>query len=46
MTNFFLYFSADILSAGAGAVAVRVRKKRLGAGVVNNNTKMVCAVTA
>ena len=35
-------FFADILSAGA--VAVRVRKKRLGAD--NNNSKMVCALTA
>ena len=38
-------FFADILSAGAGAVAVRVRKKRLGVGA-DNNSKMVCAVTA
>ena len=37
-------FFADILSAGA--VAVRVRKKRLGAGADNNNSKMVCALTA
>ena len=35
-------FFADILSAGA--VAVRI--KRLCAGADNNNTKMVCAVTA
>ena len=37
-------FSPIILSAGA--VVVRVRKKRLGAGVDNNNTKMGCALTA
>ena len=33
-------------SAGAGAVAVRVRKKRQCAGVDNNHTKMLSAVTA
>ena len=37
-------FFADILSVGV--VAVRVRKKRLGAGADNNNSKMVCALTA
>ena len=37
-------FSANFLSAGA--VAVWVRIKRWCAGVDNNNTKMVCAVTA
>ena len=31
----------DFLSTGE--VAVRVRKKRLGVGADNNNTKMVCA---
>ena len=34
------------LSAGAGAVAVRVRLKRQCAGVDNNHTKMLRAVTA
>ena len=34
------------LSAGAGADAVRVRKNKLGAGVDNNHTKILCAVTA
>ena len=49
---FFLIFKKfsnifmDILSAGAGEVAVRVRKKSLRAGADNNNIKMVCAVTA
>ena len=33
-------------SAGAGAVAVRVRNKRQCAGVDNNHTKMLSAVTA
>ena len=33
-------------SADAGAVAVRVRKKRQCAGVDNNHTKMLSAVTA
>ena len=33
-------------SAGAGAVAVQVRKKRQCAGVDNNHTKMLSAVTA
>ena len=40
--NFIYTFFANFLSAGA--VAVRVRKKRLGAD--NNNSKMMCAVTA
>ena len=43
-TKIFYIFSADFLSAGA--VAVRVRIKRLCPGADNNNTEMVCAVTA
>ena len=42
MPTFFTY----ILSAGTGAVAVRVRKKRLSAGADNNNSRIVCALTA
>ena len=37
-------FFMDFLSAGE--VAVRMRKKRLGAGMDNNDTKMGCAVIA
>ena len=39
-------FEQCILSVGAGAVAVRVRKKSQCAGVDNNHTKMLSAVTA
>ena len=38
--------SMSAMSMGAGEVAVRVRKIRQCAGVDNNHTKMLCAVTA
>ena len=44
--SIFLEISRHLNSAGAGAVAVRVRKKRQCAGVDNNHTKMLSAVTA
>ena len=35
-----------MVNLSAGADAVRVRKNKLGAGVDNNHTKILCAVSA